>query len=859
MIARVFALLFACLLLAPAALAERQWIAGGAVPSRYEISINPRIADGAFDGEVRIAVTAGEPLSAVTLNAAALEIERATINGRRAAFTLNEATQTLTLTPARPLPAGAHTIVIRYRGKINDEAYGLFRAVYEADGEEKVALATQFEPGDARRFAPMWDQPNLRAVFSLTVTAPADLFAVSNMPVAERTELSRGRARIRFADTPSMPSYLLFFGLGDFERVTQDVDGVELGVVVRRGAGARAGEALRAGAETLRYFTGYFGIPYPLPKLDMIAVPGAGSFGAMENWGAILYFDQYLLHDPQIASELDRRGVFAIVAHEIAHQWFGNLVTMTWWDDLWLNEGFASWMAAKAMDALHPEWSPWLVQLAEGTSTAMAIDARAGTHPVVQEINTIDEANLAFDTITYEKGLAVVRMLEAYVGEEDFRAGVRAYLGERLYGNARTEDLWRAVQAASGEPVLDIARGFTTQPGFPLITAAAGPCRRGASGPIRLTQRRFALDAASRTEERWTIPILAGRVGAPAQRFVAPAQAETAIDLGAGCGPYIVNAGQSGFFRVRYDEANFVRLRDAFARLETVDQLGLLLDYWALGRAGDAPFADYLSLTAALPADAHMSVVLDTAASMRALAIFARGRASEDAIRTYGRAILRPHFDRVGWETREGEDPNDALMRAELIAALGALKDEAIVAEARRRVSEDDLPAAIREATLSVYGRAADAQAYDALRARAAAQSDFVEQRKLWLVLAGAEDAALARRTLALLDGEAIPRQLRLEVLSAVADAHPRLAWDYLAAHRALVESWLDPLQYYEFPPELAAKSTDVATADALEAYAANFPEGVRDAVIAATAAIRTNAAFIETRMPEIEAWIAAR
>src|SRR5690606_3984336 len=216
--------------------------------------------------------------------------------------------------------------------------------------------------------------------------------------------------------------------------------------------------------------------------------------------------DQYLLVDEN-SSEAERQNVFGIVAHEIAHQWFGNLVTMTWWDDLWLNEGFASWMAAKATEAVHPDWNPWLAQLAEGTATAMALDARAGTHPVVQTVNTLDEANLAFDTITYEKGLSVIRMLEAYVGEDDFRSGVRAYLNSRLYGNARTEDLWTSIQAASVQPILEVARSFAGQLGFPVLSVSGADGRRSANDTqLTITQRRFATDAVSRTGERWTIP-----------------------------------------------------------------------------------------------------------------------------------------------------------------------------------------------------------------------------------------------------------------------------------------------------------------------------------------------------------------
>jgi aminopeptidase N len=859
---RPFLLLAAFLAIAPAAQAQRQWFEAGPTPLRYEIAVTPDIEAATFAGEARITIETAEALDRVTMNALDLNVRRASIDNASARAELNAEAQTLTLTPRRPLQPGRHTIRIAYDGKIYDDAYGLFRVEYQDNGQTKRALATQFEPGDARRFAPMWDQPNLRAVFSLTVTAPSDQMVVGNMPAAQTTRLSGNRTRTRFADTPSMPSYLLFLGMGDFERVTRDVNGVELGVVVRRGQTHRTAEALDAGEQSLNYFTEYFGIPYPLPKLDMIGVPGAGGFGAMENWGAILYFDQYLLVDEN-SSVAERQNVFGIVAHEVAHQWFGNLVTMHWWDDLWLNEGFASWMAAKAIERVHPDWNPWMAQLTDGTATAMALDARAGTHPIVQEVNTIDDANLAFDTITYEKGLAVIRMLEAYVGEEDFRTGVRNYVNSRRYGSARTEDLWTALQAASGQPVLDIARNFTRQPGFPLLSVSAPACARGQTErQATITQRRFAMDDTARTDEAWSVPVVVRTLGGEPNRTMLAPGAERSVAVG--CAPYLLNAGQSGFFRVLYDPANLRALTSRFGDLEEIDQLGLLLDYWAFGRSGDAPFTAYLDLVSALPADADPLIVIDTAGSMAAFATYVEGRPSEAAVKAYGRRVLAPHFARVGWQPRAGDSANLTNMRAALIDTLGRLGDESVITEARRRVNaaQSDpsaLPGAIRRAALGVYAANASAADYAALLTQARGAADFVEQRRFWLLLASAEDETLARQTLQLTLGEDIPRQIRPQVISNVAFAHPRLAWDFLVANRAAIEAMLDPLQRLEFPTNLAAISGDPAMIDELARYAESFPDGgARDAVAAAQAQIRLRAETISQRMPAVEAWIAA-
>jgi aminopeptidase N len=842
---------------------ERHWIEGGATPLRYEIALTPNVEAGTFTGQATIRVRADEPVSSITMNALDLEIQRATIDNRQAAVALNAEAQTLTLTPRSALRAGEHTIRINYTGRVLDDAYGLFRVSYTDDaGQTRKMMATQFEPADARRLAPMWDQPNRRAIFSMTVTAPTDQMVVGNMPIARQQRVSGGLTRTTFQDTPSMSSYLLFLAVGDFERITTTVDGIEVGVVVRRGQTERGRYALRAAEEVINYYHEYFGIEYPLPKLDMIGVPGAGGFGAMENWGAILYFDQYLLLDEDRSNEGDRQFVFTVVAHEIAHQWFGNLVTMVWWDDLWLNEGFASWMAAKAVEERHPDWQPWMLQLTDGTESAMGLDARVGTHPIVQTVNTIDEANLAFDDITYDKGLAVIRMLEGYVGEDAFRNGVRSYLNAHLYGNAQTEDLWRAVQEASGQPVLEIARGFTRQPGYPVLAAAGADCRREANnGVINITQRRFALDEVSRTAELWPVPLVAQRVGAEPVRSVLPASASSTVDLGS-CGAYVLNAGQSGFFRVNYDRANLERLTSGYAQLDSNDQLGLLLDYWAFGRSGDAQFTDYLDMAAQIPADADPVIVSHLTESVASLAGYSLGRPSQTQVIAWGRATLRPYLDRVGWDGNAQETSNVIKMRADLINVLGGLGDEQVIAEVRRRVEGATanpalLPAGIRDAAYDVYAKNATTQQYDALLARARAATDFVEQRRAWNQLGNVRDEALARRTLEITLTEEVPRQLRTQVLERVARVHPRMAWDFLVAHRSQYEALLDPLSRLEYPPGIADHSDDPAVATSLEQYAANFPAGAQPTVRSAAANIRLRANMIQTQMPAVEQWIA--
>ncbi|MBS0362402.1 MAG: M1 family peptidase, partial [Proteobacteria bacterium] len=321
---------------------------------------------------------------------------------------------------------------------------------------------------------------------TLTAVVPKELLAVSNMPEAASEPAGDGLKRVRFAPTPKMSSYLLFFGVGDLERVTRQVDGVPVSVVIRRGDGAKAQYALDAAAQLLPYYNDYFGQRYPLPKLDLVAAPGDVS-GSMENWGAILFSQTNVVYDPRLSSAGDREVIFKVVAHEMAHLWSGDLVTMAWWDDLWLNEGFASWMSTKASEHFHPEWRSMLTALGD-KDEAMLLDARPSSHPIVQRVSTVAQAEQAFDPITYKKGEAVIRMLEAYAGEDAWRAGVRAYMAEHAYGNATSDDLWRAIDKAAGKPVSQVARDFTTQPGVPVVRVASS------SAGINLTETRLAED-----------------------------------------------------------------------------------------------------------------------------------------------------------------------------------------------------------------------------------------------------------------------------------------------------------------------------------------------------------------------------
>jgi aminopeptidase N len=455
----------------------------------------------------------------IVLDSAELAIASASLDAETDAprIALDAERQRATFTFAHPLAPGRHTLKIVYSGKINDQASGLFKLQYATPQGQATSLFTMFEDSDARRFVPSWDEPARRATFDLTVTVPADLMAVGNMPIASTEPLPGNLKRVRFATTPKMSTYLLFFGLGDFERVHRDVAGVDVGVIVKRGDTAQAAYALDAAARILPYYNDWFGTPYPLPKLDMVAGAGGSvTFGAMENWGAIFYFERDLLIDTKLATEEDKHRVFETVAHEVAHQWFGDLVTMAWWDDLWLNEGFASWMEVKATQELHPEWQGWPREAAR-KQHAMDIDARRGTHPVIMHIDDVSQTEGAFDTITYSKGSQVVRTLEATMGDDAFRDGVRRYIAAHAYGNTVTDDLWQSLDAHAARPVRAIARDLTLQPGVPMIVEHDARCVAGRT-EVTLSQDQFTV--GSPRVARWHAPVTLAVLGGGSARAV---------------------------------------------------------------------------------------------------------------------------------------------------------------------------------------------------------------------------------------------------------------------------------------------------------------------------------------------------
>ncbi|HWA88841.1 MAG TPA: M1 family metallopeptidase [Rhizomicrobium sp.] len=840
--------------------ATRVVLPANATPSHYDIAIVPDAAHLTFTGSVKIDLDVKAPASTIKLNAADLVFGKVSLDGGAVPKVAYDAKdETATLTFAGPVAAGHHVLTIDYRGKINQQAAGIFALDYDGTKGKERALFTQFENSDARRFVPCWDEPNKKATFTLTATVPSDLMALANTPIASTEAAGKGLKRVHFAASPKMSSYLLFFGLGDFERVSRKVDGVDIGIVVKRGDTAKAGYALDAAAQILPYYEDYFGLKYPLPKLDLVGGPGQSQFfGAMENWGAIFYFERDLEIDSKVSTEEDRRNVYVVIAHEMAHQWFGDLVTMDWWEDLWLNEGFASWMELKAADHFHPEWHVWLDAL-DAKENAMRVDARAGTHPIITPILDVLQANQAFDTITYSKGQAVIRMLEDYVGADAFRAGVRDYMKAHAYGNTVTDDLWRELDKTSPRPVSAVAHEFTRQAGVPMLHAKATP--KG----LALTQDRFAMDSSAKGALTWHVPVKARALAGGPVWQGAVARGPAVMPGLKTEGGVIVNDGQAGYYRTLYDAALAKSLAGNFRKLSPENQMGLINDMRALGYSGYEPLDDFLGVAEQADASMHPRVQTAIAGKLEGIDALYDGLPTQKGFRAFARGLLAPLFAKTGWDAKPGEDPNIALTRATLLEALNRLDDQGVIAEAQKRFAAflkdpSHVAPETRRSMLAIVARHADGATWDALHGLAKAEKNTLAKRELYELLGSVLDPKLAQRALDLSLTQEAPVTMRPAIVRSVSVDHPEMAFDFANKHLDAVTSWLEADSRNQYVPNLAASSTDPKMAGKVKTFAgAHIPPTARGDSVKVESAIGFQSEVRTKRLKDIDHWLVRR
>ncbi len=841
-----------------------------AVPRHYELRIQPDLVARTTTGTARIELDVLQPVRELVLNALELEIESAALADNPArpqplTTRVDASKQTLTLTLPAELPAGRHTVVLGYRGKIGTQAQGFFVDKYPTANGDKVMLGTQMEPTDARRVFPCWDEPVYRATYDITLVVPEKLMAVGNMPAVRETVLAGGLKAVTFDRTPSMASYLVALYAGEFEAVEGEQDGVKLRILTTEGKRATAGYALEATQRILAYYNQYFGVRYPLPKLDQIAVPAAfARFSAMENWGAITYIENSLLFDPASSPQAQRERVFQIIAHEMAHQWFGNLVTMAWWDNLWLNEGFASWMGTKSSDALNPEWQLW-PRANAAKERAMELDARRTTHPIQQPIANESQAGDAFDVISYQKGQSFLRMLEAYLGNDTFRDGLRRYLTKHQLSSATTADLWAALAEASGKPVVALAAGWTEQPGFPVVLVSPTPDNRA----LKLAQTRFTLNDPQAAPLTWKIPVTLAnpeKPGAPTVILLEEPTATVPWPAGA-TGTVKANVGSTGYYRVLYDDGLAGGLRGRIATLPIADQLNLLSDTWALVEAARLPAPAWLDLAEKLGASREPTVLAEIIDRLGGIDQLQREQRGRRAFQAWTVRLLAPQLARLGWAPAVGESSLDAALRAQLIGLLGGFGHQPVIDECLRRFEaflQDPatLPGDLRGPVLRVVGRHASREIYDKLHALARAARTTEDKRRAYAAMQSAGDPALAHETLALsLDDEMSVSESTANIERVAAEGeHAALAWDFAREHMPALLKQVTQFGANRYVPGILGAFSDPARADELEEYVRkNFsPDALAEAAKTADR-IRHVAAVKQRELPVIDAWVKAR
>jgi puromycin-sensitive aminopeptidase len=760
---------------ASAARRPRYRLAADVVPRRYllRLEVDPEAGDD-YRGEVEISIELGAARRTIELHAADLRVARARVAiedgpSLAARVTAQPKSEMISLAFPSPVGPGRVTLALGFAGKLRGNLRGLYRA--SAQGQRYAF--TQLEAADARRFFPCFDEPAMKARFGIEVTTRASATALSNAPIERETPLADGRKTVHFAETPPLSTYLVALAVGALESSAPTRCGrTEIRVWHAPGKGALTGFALDAARECLARLEKWFALPYPYAKLDLVAVPDFEA-GAMENAGAVFFRENLLLLDERSATLAEKKRAAEVICHELAHMWYGDLVTMAWWDDLWLNESFATWMAFHIVDDWRPEWKMWL-DFQHHRSAALRLDALRNTHPIHCEVRTPNEATENFDLITYEKGASVVRMIERYLGPKTFQKGVRAYIERHRESNATAADLWRALADAAGEPVDPIVRGWIEQAGFPMLTLRAA--RQSGRSVLALRQERFSGDPRPRRRgtapARWSIPWVARAADARGRVRLVRQVVTTATakcELGAGDVRFVYgNADEGGFFRVLHDTATIAALAANLPLLGAVERMGLLDNQWALVRAGRAPIESFLELADAFGDEPEPDVLL----ALRAPLGFvedrlapAAGDAVPERVRDWIASRFGPAFLELGWDAAPDESDETRLRRAALIGLLGEVAEwPPVLAAAAERFetyldAREAIEANLADPVVLLAARTGDAARFAAMQGALERSATPQERRRFLFALAEFRARREIEQTLGLCLTDRVPTQ----------------------------------------------------------------------------------------------------
>ena len=845
-------------------------------PRGYRLTLTPDFETFVFNGAVEIEVAVQRTTRQIVLHSAELTIQTVAFTQddvirRPEQIQIDEGRETVTFRFAEDLREGPAVLRISYVGNLNDRMCGFYRSEALVGSQKRSLAVTQFEATDARRAFPCWDEPAVKATFEVCLVIPQDRRAISNMPAVEEVPAEEGKTRVRFAETPVMSTYLLAFVVGDFDFLEACTEkGVQVRVYTPVGRKEQGLFALEVAVRALSFFEDYFRVPYPLPKMDLIAIPDFAA-GAMENWGAVTYRETAILVDPEHSSAATRQRVAMVVAHELAHQWFGNLVTMQWWTHLWLNEGFASYLQYLAVDHLFPEWDVWTQFVFNEYGRALRLDCLVHSHPIEVEVKDPSEISEIFDAISYSKGAAVIRMLAALLGGEALRKGLHLYLTRHAFANATTEDLWRAFAEASGKPVKEVMDTWTRQTGYPVVFLEAGVDE--AASP-RLRQSRFLAGRSSGRDESeqglgWWVPVTVQteRSSCPEQFLMR--DRESSLDCSLQPQEWIkLNVGQAGFYRVSYPEVLWKRLMPAIlsGSLPPADRLGLQSDAFALARAGLCPTAQVFDLLMGYRGETDFTVWSDLSSNLTEFSLLTSSELFHEDLLSFASFLYRPIGTRLGWDARPGEGHLDTLLRGLVIEQLGHFQDASTISEACRRFSGfratgEGLPPDLRFPVYRMVVESGHAEAYEKIL-DIFRETDLNEEKVRCLRALGyAQDTDLIERTLEFSLSSEVRPQDTIFVMAGVA-SNPR---GQVAAWTFLRERWSEFQQRYGKGGFLIARlisstlqnfTTEAEAQEVASFFQAHPAPAAERTIQQAVERIRSNGLWLDRDRQSIRKWL---
>ncbi len=765
---------------------SHETLGNNVIPINYKLLFEPDLGNFTTKGKEKISVSISRKTKTIMLNSKDIEISTARVvsgRARQEARISHDKSKDQTSLILEDYVSGDATLEIDFVCINNDGMHGFYRSRYLKDGKKRYMLSTQFEPADARVAFPCFDEPEFKATFEVSLIIDSKLDAISNMPIESIVSKNGKKKTVTFGKTPRMAPYLLYLGVGEYDYLEGDEGGIKIRVITTPGKKDLAGIGMEYAKESVSALQRYFGIRYMLPKVDYIGVPDFAA-GAMENWGAITFREVELLGTKESSLQKKQRKA-EVVAHETVHQWFGDLVTMKWWNDIWLNESFAEFMSYKTMDALHPEWKVMTQYVIDSVGGALVADGLVNTHPISVKVRTPGDADSVFDEISYNKGGGVLHMLENYVGEGAFRKGLHIYLSKNAYSNASKEDLWLALQAASKKkgkamPVSGVMHAWVTKAGYPIVRVRKTP--EGFS----LDQERYTI--SKRMKGVWPIPITYLTASGASKTLMN--KKRQAIRTSS---KWIkLNYGQYGVYRVQYDNESLASLGALIkqGKLAGLDAWGVENDLFTFVRSGDLPVSDYLKFIEAYCMDRGYPINESISRHLNWLSDEAHGKRFVGKIDRVTLLFHKKLIAKLGWKTRRGDDATIVGLRSGAISTLGYMGDKRALSWANKMfremlVRKKKIDVNLRGTVYSLAAWSGDKKVFDQLSRSYIAERDPDEKIRLLGALGDFRSKTLASKALTFANSDKV-RMQDSYIISSIIASNPEtrsIVWRWNKAH----------------------------------------------------------------------------